>query len=112
MGISTHILDTTRGKPAHGVVITLSHWDGSDFALVGAGTTDKDGRVKALLPDGAPTVVGQYRILFQVAPYFARLDLDSFYPSISIDFTVTSAAENYHVPLLLNPFGFSTYRGS
>lgn len=111
MGISTHILDTTRGKPAAGVTVALEHHaaDGS-WRRVGEGVTNEDGRVKPLL-DVIPGT-GTYRIRFEVGSYFKDLGLEAFYPVVTIDFAVRSVKEHYHVPLLLNPFGFSTYRGS
>lgn len=110
MGISTHILDTTRGRPAAEVAVTLERDEGGAWTAVGRGATDADGRVKGLL-EGQPPV-GTYRISFAVADYFARLGTEAFYPAVSITFLVRSASEHYHVPLLLNPFGYSTYRGS
>jgi 5-hydroxyisourate hydrolase len=110
MGISTHILDTTRGRPAQGVSVQLEQQQGTAWKTVAQGMTDDDGRVKPLL-DKIPGE-GTYRISFEVAPYFARLGVSAFYPSIAIAFSVTAANEHYHVPLLLNPFGYSTYRGS
>ena len=107
MGISTHILDTTKGKPASGVSVILEGSDGRELAR---GVTNEDGRVKPLL-DTIPAV-GAYRLRFEVGAYFARLGVDAFYPTVSIDFRVASVSEHYHVPLLLNPYGFSTYRGS
>jgi 5-hydroxyisourate hydrolase len=110
VGISTHILDTTRGRPASGVEVTLEHAAPSGWTLLGRGATDADGRVKALLADSpAP---GSYRITFQVGRYFEAAGVDAFYPEVAITFRVSGAGEHYHVPLLLNPFGFSTYRGS
>ncbi|MGA9525272.1 MAG: hydroxyisourate hydrolase [Myxococcaceae bacterium] len=110
MGISTHILDTTRGRPAQGVAVTLELKEGSGWRELARGVTDADGRVKPLL-DVIPEA-GIYRVSFDVAAYFARLEVESFYPAISIEFRVKAPAEHHHVPLLLNPFGFSTYRGS
>jgi len=110
MGISTHILDTTRGRPASGVDVVLEQAAPSGWTLLGRGTTDADGRVKALATDSpAP---GTYRISFQVGRYFEALGVDAFYPEVAISFRVANAGEHFHVPLLLNPFGFSTYRGS
>ncbi len=112
MGISTHILDTTRGKPAAGVSIRLERREGEGFRLLGTGVTDADGRVKALLPDGALPEAGDHRLTFEIGPYFTALGVTSFYPSVQIEFTVRAPAEHHHVPLLLNPFGYATYRGS
>ena len=110
MGISTHILDTARGKPADGVIVTLERQHGEHWDRIGGGTTDPDGRVKALLV-GAPAQ-GVYRVRFGVGPYFERHVVEAFYSNVSVEFIVRSESEHYHVPLLLNPFGFSTYRGS
>ncbi|MCC6554789.1 MAG: hydroxyisourate hydrolase [Polyangiaceae bacterium] len=110
MGISTHILDTTRGRPASGVEVTLERREAPGWAAIGRGATDADGRVKGLLAESPEP--GTYRITFLVGPYFERLAVDSFYPEVSITFLVRAAGEHYHVPLLLNPFGFTTYRGS
>ncbi len=110
MGISTHILDTTRGRPASGVLVTLEHRAGERWETLGEGTTDADGRVKALFAHSPEP--GTYRITFQVAPYFELLGVAAFYPEVTITFLVAASGQSYHVPLLLNPFGFSTYRGS
>lgn len=109
MGISTHILDTSKGRPASGVAVTLEKLEGTAWQRVGQGVTDADGRAKGLLETVAE---GSYRLRFEVAAYFLAQKIDSFYPSVSVDFTVRATGEHYHVPLLLNPFGYSTYRGS
>ena len=110
MGISTHILDTTRGKPARGVTVSLELLDGPTWRRISEGVTNDDGRVKPLLAE-LPKV-GSYRIHFEVAAYFKAQQQESFFPSVCIEFAVKSIKEHYHVPLLLNPFGYSTYRGS
>ena len=110
MGISTHILDTTKGKPARGVTVWLELQDGGTWRRVGEGVTNEDGRVKPLLDTLAKE--GIYRIHFQVDEYFKQQQLEAFFPSVTIEFAVRSIKEHYHVPLLLNPFGYSTYRGS
>lgn len=110
MGISTHILDTTRGRPASGVRVTLEARGESGWAVTGEGTTDADGRVKALMVESpAP---GTYRITFQVGAYFEEQSVKAFYPEVTITFLVAEGGQHFHVPLLLNPFGFTTYRGS
>ena len=110
MGISTHILDTTLGKPARGVAVWLELLEGATWRRIGEGVTNDDGRVKPLL-DAIPKE-GTYRINFEVAAYFRQQQLEAFFPSVTITFVVRSVQEHYHVPLLLNPFGYSTYRGS
>jgi hydroxyisourate hydrolase len=106
--ITTHILDTAKGKPARGVPITLEKKDGGSFRELGRGTTDDDGRCKSLLPESESVEVATYRLTFDVAQYQA----DAFFPSVQITFTVREAGAHHHVPLLLSPFGYSTYRGS
>ena len=110
MGISTHILDTSRGRPAQGVAVTLEQQAGSSWSELARGTTDNDGRVKPLLAE-IPSE-GTFRISFEVAPYFQKLGGDAFFPRVQIEFHVKAKGEHYHVPLLLNPFGYSTYRGT
>lgn len=107
--ITTHVLDTAKGRPAAGVQITLERLDGDDWAMIGSGATDNDGRLRTLM-DGTERRTGRYRLRFDVARYLDRDD--AFFPVVTIEFVVTSAEEHYHVPLLLSPFGYSTYRGS
>ncbi|MBV9880175.1 MAG: hydroxyisourate hydrolase [Gemmatirosa sp.] len=109
--ISTHVLDTALGRPARGVHVTLDRL-GDDSATLGSGETDADGRVRDLLPLGAPMGAGVYRLRFDVGEYFARTGRESFYPEVVVLFRVGAIGAHYHVPLLLSPFGFSTYRGS
>jgi 5-hydroxyisourate hydrolase len=105
--VSTHVLDITRGKPAAGVPVRLEKKNGDAFAPLLSATTDADGRVKELVPEGQ-LEVGIYRITFDTSVYFP----EGFYPEASIVFQVRDAAAHHHVPLLLSPFGYSTYRGS
>ena len=107
--ISTHVLDTALGRPASGVRVTLER--ASDNAVVGNGTTDADGRLRDLVSSNAPLGPGVYRLRFDVAAYFDLKHRAAFYPEVVIVFRV-SESEHYHVPLLLSPFGYSTYRGS
>lgn len=109
--ITTHILDTSRGRPAVGVQVTLGKLDGTGWQAVAEGRTDEDGRVGDLLPSG-PVATGTYRLRFETAAYFRQRDQATFYPWAEIVFEVASSDEHYHVPLLLNPYGYSTYRGS
>lgn len=109
-GITTHILDTSRGRPAPGVEVTLERASDSLWELVGRGTTDADGRARDLLD--TPPAPGRYRLRFDTGPYFQATGAAAFYPEVSITFIVEGGEAHYHVPLLLNPFGYSTYRGS
>ena len=111
--ISTHVLDTATGRPAAGVRVSLDRVGGPDGdAPLGAGETDGDGRLRALLAEDARLVEGTYRLRFAVGEYFARAGCEAFYPEVSVCFRVGPGGEHYHVPLLLSPFGYSTYRGS
>ena len=110
--ISTHVLDISRGRPAQGVPVLLEQCEGKNvWTVVGDGKTDADGRVKDLLPEGK-LVAASYRISFDTGAYFSAQGVEGFYPEATIVFTVRDAAAHYHVPLLLSPFGYSTYRGS
>lgn len=112
MGISTHILDTTRGRPATGVDVKLEREVRGAWISAGGGSTDADGRVKALLSADQKPSAGIYRLSFDVGPYFEGIQTESFYPSVHIVFRIMAPDQHYHVPLLLNPYGYSTYRGS
>lgn len=109
--ITTHILDTTLGRPARGVAIHLERLRDGAWARVGGGHTDDDGRLKTLTPPG-PVEPGTYRIHFDTAGYFAATGTRGFYPFVEVVFVIEDGAAHYHVPLLLNPWGYSTYRGS
>lgn len=112
-GITTHVLDTSIGKPAAEVPITLEKQDGGEaWERLGHGKTNSDGRLKDLLPDDQPLAAGLYRMTFYTGAYFATRDTDCFYPSVQVLFEIRDASAHYHVPLLLSPFGYSTYRGS
>ncbi|MDB4951945.1 MAG: 5-Hydroxyisourate Hydrolase [Gemmatimonadetes bacterium] len=111
--LSTHVLDTTRGLPAADVPVTLERLDGPDgpTRLCDA-ATDADGRVRGLLPEGVALEAGLYRLTFDTWAYFAAAGGEAFYPEVSIVFQVRDTSRHHHVPLLLSPFGYSTYRGS
>ena len=106
--LSTHVLDTALGRPAEGIKVTLERADD----LVGSGVTDSDGRVGDLHKREVALSEGSYRLTFYVADYFSKAGRESFFPEIVVNFRIGEGAENYHVPLLLSPFGYSTYRGS
>jgi 5-hydroxyisourate hydrolase len=110
--ITTHVLDTARGCPAAGVVVVLEIEQAGAWREIGRGVTDADGRVKALLAPGTPLSAGVHRLTFATGAYFLGQDVAAFYPEVKVVFTVTDPARHHHVPLLLSPFGYSTYRGS
>ena len=105
--LSTHVLDTSAGRPAVGVPVALRSSDGS---LVGEGRPAADGRLAAIGPDRLDA--GDYSLRFDTAAWFAATGTTGFYPEVTITFTLADPGQHYHVPLLLNPFGYSTYRGS
>ncbi len=111
--ITTHVLDVSIGEPAAGILVKLNRQtqDGG-WESIGSQKTDGDGRARDLIPDGEPLVASAYRLTFDVGPYFKDRQIDGFYPEVTIAFTVNDASQHYHVPLLLSPFGYSTYRGS
>jgi len=109
--ITTHVLDTALGRPGQAIAVDLERADGDHWRVVGAGTTDDDGRLRTLTPAG-PVIPGTYRIRFHTGPYLAARHQAGFFPVVEIQFTVADGAQHHHVPLLLSPFGYSTYRGS
>lgn len=106
--LSTHVLDTALGQPAQGIRVTLER----SGDIIGSGVTDADGRVRDIHKKDSPLSQGDYRLTFHVADYFAKSGRESFFPEVVVNFRVAGGAEHYHVPLLLSPFGYSTYRGS
>ena len=114
--ISTHVLDTARGQPAAGVPMRLEQLDSDAVAApartISNAVTDEDGRVRELAPAGTALGAGTYRLTFDTRSYFAALGVQSFYPRVSVVFVIKDGSQHYHVPLLLSPFGYSTYRGS
>ena len=103
-GITTHVLDTASGKPATNVRVRLYR----EEREIGSASTDTDGRCPALLAADTPLKTGLYRLVFEIGDYFPN----GFYPEVSISFTIRDTSAHYHVPLLISPFGFTTYRGS
>jgi 5-hydroxyisourate hydrolase len=109
--ITTHILDTSKGKPASGVSVqlyknTIAGWDS-----IAEGLTNEDGRIPGLLDTSITLQPGFYKLHFDTGSYFTHQQTKGFYPFVEIVFEITSN-QHYHVPLLLNQFGYSTYRGS
>jgi 5-hydroxyisourate hydrolase len=108
--VTTHVLDTALGRPAAGVPVRLEQVGDGESSPVAEGLTDGDGRVRELGPDGLPP--GIYRVVFDTGAYFARSGRPAFYPEVAVSFLVDDAEGHYHVPLVLSPFAYSTYRGS
>ena len=108
--ITTHILDTSMGRPASGVAVRLEFEAIEGWKQIGGGMTDKDGRLRDLSDKDIDA--GNYRLSFAVGEYFARNGAKCFFPEVTITFAVENAGEHYHVPLLVSPWSYSTYRGS
>jgi len=107
--ITTHVLDLSAGRPASGIEVRLERLtdDGASWQLLGQTAADEDGRIRDW-PGAPPAGTGRYRLTFAAAPHFAN----SFYPEVTVVFEVSDPGQHYHVPLLLSPFGYTTYRGS
>lgn len=112
MTLSTHVLDIATGRPAAAVAVGLQRLDGAKWIHVSSALTNADGRVPSVVPSGVDAPAGTYRLTFDVGAYFAARQQDSFYATIVIDFVARDDSQHYHVPLLLGPYGYSTYRGS
>lgn len=108
--ITTHVLDLARGVPAAGMKIRLERKTGDHWLFIGDGRTDHDGRLRSLAPDDIEE--GVYRLTFDTRSYWDAHGTHGFYPEASIVFEVREPAHHHHVPLLLSPWGYSTYRGS
>lgn len=114
--LSTHVLDTANGCPAAGMQVTLQRLDGDRTTTLQTVTLNSDGRSDGPLLDAAAMATGRYRLLFEVAPYFRRrgaaLPDPAFIDTVQLDFGIADATGRYHVPLLVSPWSYSTYRGS
>lgn len=109
--ITTHILDTTVGRPVAGMTIVLYQGENDEWTELARGVTNTDGRLTSLLENNVILSHGVYRLRFSTKDYFDKEQVATFYPYVDIIFDIT-ANQHYHIPLLLSPFGFSTYRGS
>ena len=108
--ITTHILDLGGGRPAAGVAVSLYKVQGGNESLIAEGVTDDDGRIIQWFDD--PVELGHYRLTFETGAWYQERGLETFFPQVSLDFHVSDTDAHYHVPLLLNQWGYSTYRGS
>jgi len=111
--ISTHILDIARGKPARDVPVRLEKQDAhGDWRPLASAHTDPDGRCTQLLPEGEDLSAGVYRLVFDIVSYYAGQRVDALYPVVEITFRAREGESHFHIPLLLSPNGYTTYRGS
>jgi 5-hydroxyisourate hydrolase len=108
MSVSTHVLDSVTGLPAIGLAVRLERLVGDEWQRVASDATSEDGRIGSL----GEVSVGRYRIRFDTGAYFRARGAETFYPQVTVDFDVTDAGQHHHVPLLLSPFAYTTYRGS
>jgi 5-hydroxyisourate hydrolase len=109
--LSSHVLDVALGQPARGLALRIDVLEPDGWRALRSAVTDTDGRASDLL-GGAPMEARTYRLTFETGAYFAAANRPSFYPRVEVTFDVAAAGEHHHVPLLLAPFGYSTYRGS
>ncbi|KAJ7225351.1 hypothetical protein GGX14DRAFT_638258 [Mycena pura] len=113
--ITCHVLDSSLGKPAEGIHISLQHLapEGESFTPLATGVTNADGRCLDLLPPrNGNLTAGTYKIMFKTKEYFVNTDRKCFYPWVEITFDIENPAEHYHIPLLISPYSYTTYRGS
>jgi 5-hydroxyisourate hydrolase len=108
--VTTHVLDTARGRPAAGVAVRLERVLNGGSEELASAATDADGRVRNLGADDLGA--GTYRLVFGTADYFAGIGGETFFPQVVVEFSLAGTGQHYHVPLLLSPYGYSTYRGS
>jgi len=111
-GISTHVLDLTLGRPAAGVMVRLERESGGVWQRLSEQPTDVDGRIRSALPADTAVEIGRYRLGFETGSYFRAQGTSCLHPYVEIAFEVADPAQNYHVPLLVTPHSYSTYRGS
>jgi 5-hydroxyisourate hydrolase len=109
--ITTHVLDSSLGRPAAGVPVILEIQKAGGWQEISKGATDVDGRLRHLLEPGV-MLAGIYRLTFETGVYFHARKIHGLYPQVTIVFQVADAKEHYHIPLLLSPYGYTTYRGS
>lgn len=110
--LSVHVLNTQDGLPSPDVQVTLEQLKDRKWIELSAGSTDKQGRITALYPEGKKLDHGTYKVTFKTGQWFKERKIDTFFPEINIVFNVDGALDHYHIPLLLSPFGYSTYRGN
>lgn len=111
--ITTHVLDTALGRPAAGVRVVLEQIDAREqWQVLGRGATDADGRLRTLMAQSVAPLPGVYRLVFDTRAYFDAQGVRAFYPQVIVTFEIAESDEHYHVPLLLSPFGYTTYRGT
>ncbi|MBV0933810.1 hydroxyisourate hydrolase [Marinobacterium weihaiense] len=110
--LSVHVLNLEDGLPSPDVTVTLEQKGANGWESLNSGITNENGRITALFPEGQSLETGTYRVTFETGDWFEKHDSDTFFPEIPVIFNVDGDVEHYHIPLLLSPYGFSTYRGN
>lgn len=110
--LSVHVLNLETGVPSSGVNVTLERHMGEAWQPLAQGTTNEQGRIAELYPSDKPLQKGEYRVVFKTGDYYKKTGHETFFPEIPVIFEVKQTDQHYHIPLLLSPYGFSTYRGS
>ncbi len=110
--LSVHILNLQTGVPTAGVEVELDQKEKGDWTKIASGVTDANGRITALYPEQKTVSSGTYRVVFKTGDYYQKSGEKSFFPEIPVEFTMANNGEHYHIPLLLSPYGYSTYRGN
>jgi 5-hydroxyisourate hydrolase len=111
--ITSHVLDTAAGRPAAGITVVVAIGIGADrWTELGRGITDDKGRIARFDPQLAPLEKGLYRLRFLTAAYYKATGVSGFYPEVDVTIEIADPAQHYHIPLLLSPYGYTTYRGS
>lgn len=110
--LSVHVLDLQNGQPTEGIRVTLEQRSGEQWRALANGVTNAQGRIAALYPDEKAIAAGEYRIVFETGEHYAKQGKQTFFPRIPVEFKVDAPAQHYHIPLLLSPYGYSTYRGN
>ena len=110
--LSVHVLNLENGLPSPGVEVVLEQQDGKNWTKLNTGVTNEQGRIPALYPEGKKLEQGVYRVTFETGDWFKKHDTATFFPEVPVIFSADASVEHYHIPLLLSPYGFSTYRGN
>ena len=110
--LSVHVLNLENGLPSSGVQVVLEQQDGKNWTQLNTGITNEQGRIPALYPEGKKLEQGVYRVTFETGDWFKKHDTATFFPEVPVIFSADASVEHYHIPLLLSPYGFSTYRGN
>ncbi|EJL92568.1 hydroxyisourate hydrolase [Pantoea sp. BIGb0393] len=110
--LSVHVLNLQTGSPTSGIEVELDQKQNNNWVKLATGKTDSNGRISALFPEDKTASAGSYRVVFKTGDYYKMSNQKTFFPEIPVEFNMESNGEHYHIPLLLSPFGYSTYRGN